>query len=113
MGKRAVVCRADVLLFSSAWCDRNPDDPVGYEPPPVSEQATLEYWVSRLEPLARGSHETLFVCCDRVGQEGRTTFCGTSCVISLRNGGASLLASLGCDEEGLLLVELEGRAGGD
>ncbi len=81
--------RAGLLLFSSAWCDRSPDDPPEYVPPPVSAPQTLSYWAARLQPLLRrggasDAHRRVhFVCADRVGKEGTTNFCGCSCVMAL------------------------------
>ena len=48
----------------------------------------------------------LFVCADRVGREGKTTFCGCSCVIPLAGGWPAAPAGLlGIIEPGLLLAE--------
>jgi len=108
LASAALDARVDVVLFSSAWCTNGEPGDAGPAPAPARE--TLEYWVGRLEPLARAPRETLFVAADRVGAEGRVAFCGASCVLALQGGGASLLGSLDEEEEGLLVVEMEGGA---
>jgi len=100
---------AAVVLFSSAWCDRSPLDPPDYCPPPISVATTQQYWCERLAPLALDSETRFFVCADRVGREGATTFCGGSCAIALGRGRASLLSSLDEREEGVLLQTLDVR----
>jgi protein N-terminal amidase len=121
--------RAGLLLFSSAWCDRNPEDPPGYVPPPIDAHSTLGYWAARLQPLMRDdagggkadassqsssqtSSAVHFVCADRIGREGDTTFCGCSCVMALRgaaggSGRATLLSALGVTTEGTLLCDVD------
>lgn len=99
--------RSSMLLFSSAWCDRSPDDPEDYCPPPVDAAAMLQYWAARLQPLAEQPRTTHFVCCDRVGQEGSTTFCGCSCVMALGGGTAALRGALGVHGEGLLIRDID------
>ena len=100
-----------MLLFSSAWCDRNPEDPPDYVPPPIDADDTLSYWAARLRPLAEAPTPFFFVCADRIGREGQTNFCGCSCVMQLGSPDgkprAKLLDSLGIDEEGLLLQDIE------
>ena len=102
-------CR--LLLFSSAWCDRSPEDPPDYVPPPTDADDTLSYWAARLRPLAEAPTPFYFVCADRIGQEGSTNFCGCSCVMQLGSADgkprAKLLDALGIDEEGLLLQDIE------
>mmetsp|Transcript_4994 Transcript_4994/g.12783 ORF Transcript_4994/g.12783 Transcript_4994/m.12783 type:complete len:239 (+) Transcript_4994:312-1028(+) len=80
---------SQVILFSSAWCNRHPNDP---EPSPVNGPDTINYWAARLRPLI-GSH-VYFVAANRVGCEpvtlvspsgkGDVTFVGSSCVIDLQ-----------------------------
>ena len=97
---------ADVLCFSSAWCDRSPEDPPSYAPPPVDAEETRAYWASRLHPLAVGDRTVHFVAADRVGKEGQSTFCGSSCVMRLGGGEARVVAALGATEEAVLVAEL-------
>ena len=42
---------------------------------------TPNYWCHRLAPLV--GTDTVFVACNRVGREGKTVFCGSSCVLDL------------------------------
>jgi len=108
----ALQAGAGVLLFSSAWCDRSPDDPQDYAPPPIDAGDTLSYWAARLRPLLEAPEVRHFVCADRVGCEGETNFCGCSCVMQLGGGAggrprARLLGALGIEGEGLLLQDLD------
>jgi protein N-terminal amidase len=130
LARFAVASKASLVLFSSAWCDRSPDDPPDYVPPPTDAGQTLSYWASRLVPLARAHaappasssgaparpQRAHFVCADRTGREGSTNFCGCSCVIALggvdaEDGGvrpcATVLSALGVAEEGVLLVDVD------
>lgn len=99
----------ELLLFSSAWCNRHPEEPPELAQAPDGRE-TLEYWASRLQPLIRRRdgggmpRRAYFVCADRVGVEHGTTFCGTSCVLSLAE--PAVLGALGTHEQGLLLCEL-------
>ena len=74
---------------------------------------TLEAWVARLKPLL--GRDAFFVCADRVGvealallgggrTEGETLFCGSSCVVSLRE--PRVVAALGASEEGVLVTDV-------
>lgn len=112
LAREALRVNAGVLLFSSAWCDRNPEDPPEYVPPPIDADSTLGYWAARLRPLAEAAKACFFVCADRVGREGKTTFCGCSCVMRLGVAGdgrprASLLDALGIEDEGILLQDID------
>ena len=113
LARAALQARASVLLFSSAWCDRNPEDPPEYVPPPIDAEDTLSYWAARLRPLAEApGAPTFFICADRIGREGDTNFCGCSCVLQLGGGAggkprARLLDVLGIEEEGVLLQDIE------
>jgi protein N-terminal amidase len=110
----ALEARSGLLLFSSAWCDRSPDDPPDYKPPPVDAHSTLSYWAARLVPLLEAPARTHFVCADRVGRECDTNFCGCSCVMSLGSGAsATLLGALGVREEGLLLRDVDALSDDD
>ena len=122
--------KTDAILFSSAWyelwksewnvllivviymdflcarvrtrrCNRNPNDPVDYTPD-VSVSETINYWALRLRPLL--GQKSYFVCADRVGMEGITTFCGSSCHISLKE--PALLGNLDAAEESVLVSDL-------
>ena len=108
-------CR--MLLFSSAWCDRNPEDPPDYVPPPIDADDTLSYWAARLRPLAEAPTPFFFVCADRIGREGETNFCGCSCVMQLGSADGKprvmLLDALGIEEEGLLLQDIEATTDND
>eukprot|EP00854_Cymbomonas_tetramitiformis_P011459 gene11459-13543_t len=100
----------DVILFSSAWCNVNPEDSI-VEPPPPDLTSTLNYWGTRLSPLIH--HPVHFVCADRVGKEsmeclgkeGETTFCGCSCIIDL--GAARVLGVLDTVVEAVLVQEIK------
>jgi protein N-terminal amidase len=118
LARAALLANAGVLLFSSAWCDRNPEDPPDYVPPPIDAESTLSYWAARLRPLAEAPKARFFVCADRVGREGETTFCGCSCVMRLGPGAvgrprASLLDALGIEEEGKLLQDIDAATDDD
>eukprot|EP00931_Biecheleriopsis_adriatica_P111084 TRINITY_DN85426_c0_g1_i1.p1 TRINITY_DN85426_c0_g1~~TRINITY_DN85426_c0_g1_i1.p1 ORF type:complete len:299 (+),score=47.29 TRINITY_DN85426_c0_g1_i1:68-964(+) len=102
-----------LIVFSSAWCRNHPDDlraSVASDEQVSAE--TIQSWMKRLQPL-RGK-DVYFVCADRVGEEDltllgkntdmRTQFCGTSCVISLKDG--SVLKALSAREEGILVVDI-------
>ncbi|CAJ1327887.1 unnamed protein product [Effrenium voratum] len=104
-----------LLIFTSAWCKNHPDDsPEAFRA--MSDQdlsrETLNTWLRRLGPLH--GREVYFVCANRVGREplellGRNTelqnqFCGTSCVISLRD--QQVLEQLSASEEGLLIADI-------
>lgn len=103
--------RSDIIAFSSAWCNRHPDDK---DAGPVDGPETINYWANRLSPLIKLDRDVFFACADRVGQEpvdlfragaqGVTTFVGSSCVISLK--GPELLCALGTADEGLLLQDV-------
>lgn len=53
----------------------------------------------------------VFVCADRVGSEGTTNFCGSSCVLSgtsrVVDGQLLGAGALGSAEEGVLVTEVE------
>jgi protein N-terminal amidase len=102
----AVNAQAEILCFSSAWCDRSPLDPPSYIPPPVNAEKTRAYWASRLLPLVVGHRCVHFIAADRIGKEGNTTFCGSSCVMRLGGGDVEVLAALGATEQGVLVAEL-------
>eukprot|EP00668_Euglena_longa_P034352 GGOE01044150.1.p1 GENE.GGOE01044150.1~~GGOE01044150.1.p1 ORF type:complete len:319 (-),score=102.74 GGOE01044150.1:361-1287(-) len=102
-------CQAEgvkVLVLCSNWCTAHPDDAPEVKARPPNRGETLNYWTARLKPLIGESVH--FVVADRVGQEtlaplgraGVTTFCGSSCVISLRQ--PRLLAALNTTEEAVL-----------
>ena len=93
-----------IALFSSAWCNRHPDDPPDHVSEEPDSHETLQYWATRLIPLF-GTHMA-FVCADRVGKEGMTTFCGTSCVMSMRKH-PTVLECLNTTQEGVLVREVE------
>eukprot|EP00667_Euglena_gracilis_P017230 EG_transcript_18138 len=98
-----------VLVLCSNWCTAHPDDDAEVKAKPPNRGETLNYWAARLKPLiGRNVH---FVVADRVGQEtlaplgrgGVTTFCGSSCVVALRE--PALVAALGTTEEAVLVAD--------
>eukprot|EP00933_Yihiella_yeosuensis_P036703 TRINITY_DN30474_c0_g1_i1.p1 TRINITY_DN30474_c0_g1~~TRINITY_DN30474_c0_g1_i1.p1 ORF type:complete len:301 (-),score=45.97 TRINITY_DN30474_c0_g1_i1:137-1039(-) len=105
-----------LIIFSSAWCRNHPEDvPEAFDVEKSDEQVsqeTLDQWMRRLQPL-RGK-DVYFVCADRVGGEALSLlgqerelvnrFCGTSCVISFRDG--SVLKALSASEEGVLVFDI-------
>eukprot|EP00514_Thraustochytrium_sp_LLF1b_P004595 CAMPEP_0184526118 /NCGR_PEP_ID=MMETSP0198_2-20121128/10479_1 /TAXON_ID=1112570 /ORGANISM="Thraustochytrium sp., Strain LLF1b" /LENGTH=261 /DNA_ID=CAMNT_0026917659 /DNA_START=170 /DNA_END=952 /DNA_ORIENTATION=- len=105
--------KCDLVILSSAWCNRHPNDPVES---PINGPETINYWASRLRPLIGTS--THFVVANRVGSEpatlirpdssGNVTFVGSSCAISLHE--PMLVDALRTDEERLLLVSLPCRS---
>jgi len=92
-----------IILFCSAWCNRHPSDAVES---PINGFETMNYWCNRLRPLIGDS--VRFVVADRVGSEelslfkegetGKTTFCGSSCVIDLAK--PAVLDFMDTDSEG-------------
>jgi len=104
-----------LIVLSSAWCRNHPDDLpsafVDKTDEQVSEE-TLNSWLRRLYPLL--GKDVYFVVADRVGEEAlellgkdtdqRTRFCGTSCVISLKD--KRVLKALSASEEAVLVVDV-------
>uniref|UniRef100_A0A7S4FQZ3 CN hydrolase domain-containing protein n=1 Tax=Eutreptiella gymnastica TaxID=73025 RepID=A0A7S4FQZ3_9EUGL len=99
--------KVQVVVFCSNWCNCHPDDPMHVKNAAPELAETLEYWVARMKPLI--GHDVYFVAADRVGKEslsplgkeGKTTFCGGSSVISLKE--PRLLKYMDCFTEGLLV----------
>eukprot|EP01007_Sphenomonas_quadrangularis_P000272 NODE_1111_length_997_cov_167.838608_g921_i0.p1 GENE.NODE_1111_length_997_cov_167.838608_g921_i0~~NODE_1111_length_997_cov_167.838608_g921_i0.p1 ORF type:complete len:287 (-),score=56.73 NODE_1111_length_997_cov_167.838608_g921_i0:137-976(-) len=99
-----------IIAFCSNWCNCHPDDPPAAKKrvPPALE--TIQYWLSRLEPLI--GQDVFFVAANRVGKEplaplgkdGATTFVGASCTLSLKK--PHLIGSLNNSEEKVLVVEV-------
>ncbi|WVR03299.1 hypothetical protein IAU60_000290 [Kwoniella sp. DSM 27419] len=91
----------DMLVVPMNWLtppaeppnDRSPEDPQS------PSESNLNYWAARLQPLHDptpgyatpggeledpvGGKEVVFVACNRTGTEEGTTFCGTSCVMTV------------------------------
>ncbi len=101
--------QCDLILFSSAWCNRHPDDE---QEGPVDGPDTMKYWASRLRPLVGSS--TFFLAANRVGKEraellragcrGDVTFVGSSCALSLRE--PTVLAALDTTQQALLVITI-------
>mmetsp|Transcript_8859 Transcript_8859/g.14381 ORF Transcript_8859/g.14381 Transcript_8859/m.14381 type:complete len:282 (+) Transcript_8859:305-1150(+) len=101
--------KSEVIIFSSAWCNRHPGDLKESE---INGVETIQYWCTRLYPLI--GQDVYFVIADRVGSEplsnyreeakGRVSFCGSSCVLNLKH--PSLVACLDTKEEGVLVVDI-------
>lgn len=92
----------DLILFSSAWCNRHPDDPPeAAEAPNAAE--TIAYWVHRLVPLVGGERRVYLVCSDRVGEEEGTQFCGSSCVLSLQE--PAIVGALDAERSDVLVCD--------
>lgn len=93
---------SSVLLFSSAWTNKHPDDDPATVPP-VNRNEILTYWLNRLVPLV-GS-DVHFVCANRVGMEKGITFTGCSCVMSLKE--PRLVAAMGPEDVGVMVQTIE------
>ena len=104
-----------LLVFTSAWCKNHPDDQAeafAEKSDQELSRETINAWLSRLRPLH--GKEVIFVCANRVGKEelrllGRDTdlsnqFCGTSCVISLRD--QKVVKHLSASEEDILVADI-------
>ena len=99
-----------LIIFSSAWCDRHPSD-IGPSKA-IDGLETINYWCNRLAPLL--GDDVYILISDRVGKEplsfyregaiGQTVFCGSSCVISLKE--PRLLGMLDTTEESALVVDI-------
>jgi len=87
--------KTDLILFSANWLDSDVSE---YD----DAYSTQAYWAQRLRPLLYG--KTIFVACNRIGTEKGATFCGGSCVISLKK--PSVDAALARRQEGVLVYEL-------
>jgi len=79
-----------LLLLLANWLGTNAED----------NFSAKNYWLSRLMPL--WNKDCYFVCCNRIGEERGSTFCGNSCVISLQR--KMILGSLSSVDEGILRI---------
>mmetsp|Transcript_21969 Transcript_21969/g.43185 ORF Transcript_21969/g.43185 Transcript_21969/m.43185 type:complete len:363 (+) Transcript_21969:121-1209(+) len=101
--------KSRIIAFSSAWCNRHPDDPTAS---PVNGAETINYWFARLSPLIH--QKTIFVAADRVGvepmshfrpdSEGDVTFCGSSCIIDMNE--PELFCHMGTMDEGIVTARV-------
>eukprot|EP00126_Sphaerothecum_destruens_P002586 Sdes_comp16012_c0_seq1m5195 len=80
------------IFLLTAWLDSSPD----------SYFSIFKYWAWRMSPLL-GSSAHLIVS-NRVGTEVTSTFCGCSCVLSLKE--PRLVAFLDKTQESLLKISL-------
>lgn len=71
------------------------------------DMETLTYWVQRLEPLVRAEldREIIVIFCNRSGQEDSTLYAGTSAVIGIKEGEASVYALAGRGTKEFLFVD--------
>jgi len=81
----------DLILFCANWLDSGGDS-----------YSTQSYWTHRLRPLIKT--KCVFLACNRIGTEKGKTFCGSSCVISLKT--PSIEVSLPKAQEGILVSEI-------
>lgn len=87
--------KTDLIIFCANWLDSDIKDN-------GSAFSTHSYWANRLGPLIKTN--CTFVACNRIGKEKTATFCGGSCVISLKK--PSLDAALKKRDEGVLIHDL-------
>lgn len=68
---------------------------------------TLEYWLSRLEPLIRSEQEgeIIVVFANRCGSEDEAVYAGTSAVLGIEGGEVKVYGVLGCGESELLVID--------
>jgi len=88
--------QAQLIIFLANWLNDNT------EPDQPDAISTHNYWAHRLSPLVGTNCK--FVACNRIGTEKGSTFCGGSCVISLKK--PSLVASLPKRTEAVLFAEI-------
>jgi len=111
LARHCLAARVQVIAFCSNWCTAHPDDSLETKAKPPNQVDTLQYWAGRLEPLI--GRPVFFVVGDRVGKEslapigreGETTFCGSSCVLSLWE--PTVVAALDTTTEGVLVTEFD------
>ncbi|EON66004.1 hypothetical protein W97_05247 [Coniosporium apollinis CBS 100218] len=81
------------------------------EQPREPDGATLNYWLTRLDPLIRSNRRDPFyvILANRTGVEGIIGYAGTSCVMRIHEGRVAIFDMMGRAEEGLLHVDTAGR----
>jgi len=103
LANATLAAKSDLILFSSAWTNAHPLDALETKRKDVDAEEVLNYWFSRLAPLANTN--TYFVCANRIGEENDIKYCGCSCVIDMR--AQRVVAHIDPGMEGALLVPLE------
>ncbi|KAJ3306554.1 Carbon-nitrogen hydrolase [Kappamyces sp. JEL0829] len=97
---------SQLLVCSMAWC-LHKDDP--RDEHHVISSDTLNYWAQRSLPLIQKSKtgdDIYMIVSNRVGVEQGSRFVGTSCVLRYSQEKARLVASLGVDDEAVLVVDV-------
>lgn len=92
----------DIILCSMAWLKSK-------EPEVGSIQNTIKYWATRLLPLHRDAEEgkhTIFVACNRLGNERGSEFAGASCVLDISDENIIILDSMKRDT-GVMIVDIQ------
>jgi protein N-terminal amidase len=84
-------------LLPPEWDETQPEEP---------SISTLNYWISRLQPLVDDSKTRTVVVCNRTGEEEGAQYAGTSCVLQFGGGEVIVLGMLG-REEGVLYIDFE------
>jgi protein N-terminal amidase len=86
----------------------------------ASAMQTINYWALRMSPAIATPRQTVFVACNRTGDERGSTFAGSSCVLALgtqqharvgealerTDRPARLFGCLGTREEGILVASV-------
>lgn len=97
-------CRArnaDIIIVPMAWLQSEPGSSNDGD-----ELQLIKYWLSRIAPVIDNEKRTLFLACNRTGQEGFTVYQGDTCALLIDHGRIELLGKLG-REEGLLTIDYD------
>lgn len=90
----------DWIWLSNAWLS---SEGKVDENPSVS---TINYWITRLSPLIKSNKTCNVVIANRVGIEGSSVFCGSSCILKIGNGRFEVCAALGGADEGVIVADI-------
>ncbi len=112
----AISTSAEILVLSMAWLTTLPSPSPNEYPVPPDIQ-TLNYWLSRLQPLVHGRKEVVVVCANRCGEEpgpnpfgqleSGARYAGTSTVMKIGNGRVHIWGLMSRSDEGVLVVDTE------
>jgi protein N-terminal amidase len=102
---------ATLVLLPMAWLTSEPPSTLQTDPE-LPDMATVQYWLSRLQPLLEDkgdNREVLVVACNRSGSESEAHYAGTSLVIGLQSGVVRRYGVLGRGVEDLLVVDAQAQ----
>jgi hypothetical protein len=99
---------ASIVIISMAWMTR--EDGREFSRMPLEpDMDTLNYWISRLEPVIRAEREEeiIVIFANRTGVEAEAVYAGTSAVIGIQGGSVHVYGILGRGDKDLLVVDTD------